>query len=66
MRPRLSRQSLGQIFAAPALVALMSMAGLIAALVGDGLWDWLSSACLAVPAITLCACMGRGRGRGGT
>jgi len=33
---------LREVFAAPALIALVSLVGLMAALVGDGLWDGLS------------------------
>lgn len=35
-------RSLQQIFAMPAAVAVASAVGLVAALVGDGLWDVLS------------------------
>jgi len=56
-RPR--RQSLSQIFAAPALVALLSAAGLAGALVGDGIWDWLSSICLAIPVAIFAVCVVR-------
>ena len=52
-----SRQSLRRIFAAPALIALASGAGLVGALVGDGPWDVASSLCLAIPAIIFCACV---------
>ena len=51
------RQSLAQIFAVPALIALASAMGLVGALVGEGVWDTLSSLCLAVPAIIFCACV---------
>lgn len=36
--------TLRRIFAAPAAIALVSLAGLVAALIGDGAWDvagWL-------------------------
>jgi hypothetical protein len=36
----------------PILLAILSAAGLTAALVGDGLWDVLSSLALAVPLLT--------------
>jgi hypothetical protein len=58
---RLVRQSLGRIFAAPAIVALASAAGLTGALVGDGLWDLLSCLGLAVPALLFLACLLLGR-----
>ncbi|MDH0730227.1 DUF4175 domain-containing protein [Pseudomonas sichuanensis] len=35
-------QSTGRIFAWPALVALLSVVGLFAALLGDGIWDSLA------------------------
>ena len=35
-------QTLRQIFAVPAAVAVISLVGLLSALVGDGLWDVLS------------------------
>jgi hypothetical protein len=46
-----SHLSLGQIFAAPLVVAVISSLGLIAALVGDGWWDGVSWAALAVPVL---------------
>jgi xanthosine utilization system XapX-like protein len=52
-----SRRSLGQIFVAPALIALASAIGLVGALVGDGVWDVVSSLCLAIPAIIFCSCV---------
>jgi hypothetical protein len=54
---RAPRQSLAQIFAVPALIALASAMGLAGALVGEGVWDTLSSLCLAVPAAIFCACV---------
>ena len=38
-----------EIFAAPAATALLTLAGLGAAMTGDGLPDVLAWACLAVP-----------------
>ena len=52
-----SRQSLGQIFVVPAFIALLSAIGLVGALVADGVWDTLSSLCLAIPAVIFCACV---------
>jgi hypothetical protein len=54
-----SRQPLARIFAVPALVAVISAAGLAGALVGDGIWDWLSSICLAIPPVIFLACVSR-------
>ena len=46
--------SLAAIFAAPALLASLSLAGLTVALLDDGAWDWIGAAllglCLLVPA----------------
>jgi membrane protein implicated in regulation of membrane protease activity len=46
---RARRQSLGDIFLVPAIIAVVSCAGLISALVGDNVWDWLSWLTLSVP-----------------
>jgi xanthosine utilization system XapX-like protein len=54
---RAPRQSLRQIFAVPAVIALASAMGLVGALVGEGVWDALSSLCVAIPAIIFCACV---------
>jgi len=59
MTSRSSRQSLWQIFAVPALVASASVLGLVGALVGDGIWDWLSSICLAIPVAIFAVCVVR-------
>jgi len=42
-------RSLAQIFAIPALIGIASLGGLVFALVGDGAWDALSWAALALP-----------------
>jgi hypothetical protein len=47
------RQTSGRIFAIPLLIGVLSMIGLVSALVGDGLWDALSWITLAIP-IGLC------------
>ncbi|SEM78796.1 hypothetical protein SAMN04487857_10593 [Pseudomonas sp. ok272] len=49
MRPRQS--SFWKVFATPTVIALLSAAGLFAALLGDGLWDGLSWIGLGVPAV---------------
>ncbi|MGD9838107.1 MAG: hypothetical protein AB7F72_05240 [Afipia sp.] len=51
--PRARRQTNGQIFAIPMLLGVLSVVGLVSALVGDGVWDGVSWATLAVP-IVLC------------
>ncbi|MES2032620.1 MAG: hypothetical protein V4466_00465 [Pseudomonadota bacterium] len=40
-------------FGAPLLIALFSLVGLVSALLGDGLRDWISWAGLAVPAVVI-------------
>ncbi len=54
MTVRVRRQTLGQIFAVPALIGVLSGVGLLSALVGDGVWDGLSWLTLGVP-VALCA-----------
>ncbi|WP_226637834.1 hypothetical protein [Novosphingobium profundi] len=48
-----ARQPLRQVFAAPACIAVASLAGLLCALTGDGLRDALSWAALGLPVATL-------------
>ncbi|MBN9499768.1 MAG: hypothetical protein J0H39_23725 [Alphaproteobacteria bacterium] len=47
------RQTTTQIFAVPLLLAILSIVGLVSALVGDGAWDGLSWIALGIP-IVLC------------
>jgi len=47
------RQSAGRIFAWPAVLALASAAGLLSALVGDGLYDALSWLLLGGPVVLI-------------
>lgn len=51
--PRPRRQTNGQIFAIPMVLGVLSIVGLISALVGDGVWDGVSWVTLAIP-ILLC------------
>lgn len=51
--PRPRRQTNGQIFAIPIVLGVLSIIGLISALVGDGVWDGVSWTTLAIP-ILLC------------
>jgi len=39
------------MFGAPLVIGLLGAAGLFAALLGDGAWDWLSWIGLGVPAL---------------
>jgi hypothetical protein len=45
-----NRQGLAQVFAIPALLAGLSLFGLVASLVGDGVWDVAGALALLVPA----------------
>ncbi|WGM47182.1 hypothetical protein KOAAANKH_02057 [Brevundimonas sp. NIBR10] len=47
------RQSLWSIFRWPLLLGVLSLTGLIGALLWDGLWDWLGTALIAVSAGTV-------------
>ena len=40
-------------FAVPTVMGLLSTVGLVAALLGDDIWDWLSWATLAVPVLVV-------------
>ena len=46
-----------RLWGAPLLLAVLSLAGLLIGLLGDGVWDWLSAALLAVP-VAVCAWFG--------
>jgi hypothetical protein len=43
-----------QIWAMPAMLGLLTVAGLLVALLGDGIWDLVSVAALAVPVLLGC------------
>jgi len=51
--------SLTAIFAVPTIVAVLSLIGLVGALLGDGVWDWIGwiglGACVAVTVWALIA-----------
>jgi FtsH-binding integral membrane protein len=53
MKKASSSRTLWQIFAAPLAVAIITAAGLVAALMGDGIWDALSWIALGIPLATL-------------
>jgi hypothetical protein len=42
-----------RVWAAPAAIAVVSLVGLVAALLGDGLNDWVSWIGLAVPLVVI-------------
>ncbi|MBJ7413726.1 MAG: hypothetical protein JHD15_25710 [Phenylobacterium sp.] len=46
-------QGLARIFAAPGAIAALSLFGLVAALIGDGPWDWAGWIGLAAPLAAL-------------
>jgi hypothetical protein len=46
---RASRQTLSRIFGWPLVIGVLSTVGLIAALVGDGIWDGVSWLALLLP-----------------
>jgi hypothetical protein len=46
---RARRQTLSQIFGWPLVIGVLSTVGLIAALVGDGVWDGVSWLALLLP-----------------
>ncbi|CAM5419307.1 putative protein OS=Afipia felis OX=1035 GN=NCTC12722_02564 PE=4 SV=1 [Afipia felis] len=50
-------RTLGQIFTVPLLIGVMSLVGLVAALVGDGIWDALSWLMLATPIVIYIVCV---------
>ena len=44
---------LGAVFAAPLTLFVLSLVGLIGALLEDGAWDWIGSALLATAVIAV-------------
>ena len=46
-----TRKTPWQIFATPTLIALLSLVGLLAALLGNGVFDWVSWVGLAAPVV---------------
>lgn len=46
-------RAFARLYAWPALIALLSLVGLVAALIGDGPLDWLSWLGLAAPVCAL-------------
>jgi len=49
MPARTRYRTIRQIFAWPAVIAVLSTVGLLSALLGDGIWDGVSWVVLAVP-----------------
>ena len=50
---RLSRRSLLRTLVVPALLLVLSTAGLVLALTGDGATDWVAALLLAVPVLAI-------------
>ncbi|MBL4714107.1 MAG: hypothetical protein JKY64_06245 [Alcanivorax sp.] len=50
-QPVKARKTSWQIFATPTLIALLSLVGLLAALLGNGVFDWVSWVGLAAPVV---------------
>ncbi|WP_013503329.1 hypothetical protein [Rhodopseudomonas palustris] len=47
--PRRASHTTAQIFAAPVAIGVITALGLTTALLGDGLWDWISWIALSLP-----------------
>jgi hypothetical protein len=60
-RKRSRQRPLSQIFAVPFALGVVSTAGLIVALVGDGVWDALGWLGLGIPLIVTAWCLWRRR-----
>jgi hypothetical protein len=48
--------SLKKVYGTPLLLAVVTLIGLLSALVGDGFWDALSWFCLGMPVIVIAWC----------
>ena len=53
MQTKTTKISLGQIFVWPIVLAALSGLGLVSALLGDDIWDWLSWLALATPVVVI-------------
>ena len=62
--PARTRSSFRRVFAIPALLAVLSAIGLLAALIGDDLWDALSWLGLGVPVAVILWYVARPERRG--
>ena len=60
-RPAVRHLTTWQIFAVPVLIAVVTAAGLIFALVGDGIWDAISWLLLFLPVAIPVVCLLRAR-----
>jgi hypothetical protein len=50
-RRRPARAPFLRMWGAPLMLALLTIVGLVSALLGDGVWDYLSAVALAVPTL---------------
>ena len=60
-KPNTRARSLRAVFAAPLVMCVLSLIGLVSALAGDGLADWLSWTALAAPVLAVAWAMRRRR-----
>ena len=60
-RARARRQILREIFMLPGIIAVLSGAGLVSALLGDDIWDAVSWLTLSVPLAVVAWCLWRRR-----
>ena len=60
-KPTCRARSRWEVFAAPLIMGVLSLIGLVSALAGDGPADWLSWASLAVPLVAVGWAMRRRR-----
>ena len=47
------RLQIGLVFAAPVVLAALSLTGLVGALLGDGAWDRMGAGLLAAPVVAV-------------
>lgn len=50
---RIARQSIARVFAMPAIIAVLSIGGLISGLVGNGIADWVAWLLLSCPLVVV-------------
>jgi lipopolysaccharide export LptBFGC system permease protein LptF len=60
---RTRRLGLGTVFAVPAVLFVLSLIGLVGALLADGAWDGIGAALLALAVATAIGARLRGPGR---
>ena len=60
-KPKSRARSLWSVFAAPLIMGVLSLIGLVSALAGNGLADWLSWMALAMPILSVAWAMRRRR-----